>query len=57
MSNELMDIVDKLNGYKAGEGWMVISADKRTDGGWNLIVQPIAKEPVAEKQEATNENN
>lgn len=56
MSNELLDIADKLNGYTDGEGWMITTATKQVNGGWSLIIQPIAKKQ-AETQEATNDNN
>lgn len=56
MSNELKDIVNRLNGYSDG-GWVVISAEKLAGGGWRLELQPLINEPEAEKQEATNENN
>lgn len=55
MSNELLDIADKLNGYKDGQGWKIITATKRNDGSWELIIQPVATEPEA--QEATNDND
>lgn len=55
MSNELLDIADKLNGYKDGQGWKIITATKRNDGSWELIIQPVATKPEA--QEATNDNN
>lgn len=54
MSNELKDIVNRLNGY-SDDGWVVTSAEKLANGGWRLDIQPY--EPEAEKQEATNENN
>lgn len=53
MSNELKDIAERLNRY-ADEGWIIESADKRKDGGWNLIIQPMGKK---QPQEATNDNN
>lgn len=53
MSNELLDIADKLNGYD-GQGWKIETAEKRADGGWNLVIQPMAPEA---DQEATNDNN
>lgn len=56
MSNELLDIADKLNGYKDGQGWKIITATKRNDGSWNLTIQPVATAPEA-TQEATNDNN
>ena len=55
MSNELLDIADKLNGYKDGQGWKIITATKRNDGSWSLVIQPVATEP--ETQEATDDNN
>lgn len=56
MSNELKDIANRLSGYN-DDGWQIESAQKQVNGGWSLIIQPIEKEPEAEKQEATNENN
>ena len=53
MSNELKDIAERLDRY-ADEGWEITSAEKLANGGWNLIIQPIAKEQT---QEATNDNN
>ena len=59
MSNELLDIADKLNGYKDGQGWKIITATKRNDGSWNLTIQPVATEPEAQKptKEVTNDNH
>ena len=59
MSNELLDIADKLNGYKDGQGWKITTATKRNDGSWNLIIQPVATEPEVQEptKEATNDNN
>jgi hypothetical protein len=56
MSNELKDIANRLSGYN-DDGWQIKSAQKQANGGWSLTIQPIEKEPEAEKQEATNENN
>ncbi len=42
MSNELKDIAVRLSGY-ADDGWVIESASKRPDGGWDLIIQPVAK--------------
>ena len=53
MANELKDIAERLNGY-ANDGWVIESAEKRSDGGWNLIIQPMAKEQT---QGATNDND
>lgn len=55
MSNELLDIADKLNGYKKGQGWEILAATKRNDGSWSLVIQPVATK--TEAQEATNDNN
>ena len=51
MSNELKDIVDRLNGV-CDDGWQIIHAVRRTDGSWALVIQPIAKEA-----EAKDDNN
>ncbi len=51
MSNELKEIADRLNGI-CDDGWQIEEASKRADGGWNLIIQPIKKEP-----EVTDDNN
>ncbi|MBO5921092.1 MAG: hypothetical protein J6Q48_01725 [Bacteroidaceae bacterium] len=56
MSNELKDIVNRLNGY-SDDGWVVTSAEKLGNGGWRLDLQPLVKEPEAEMQEATDDNN
>lgn len=58
MSNELKDIAERLNRY-ADEGWIIESAGKRPDGGWDLIIQPMEKEAKKAKKtkEATNDNN
>jgi hypothetical protein len=50
MSNELLDIADKLNGYKDGEGWTIITATKRNDGGWDLTILPVATESKKSKE-------
>ena len=50
MGNELKDIVERLCGYD--DGWIVETAGKRADGGWDLIVQPLKKE---EKQEEAHD--
>lgn len=55
MSNELKDIANRLGGYN-DDGWQITSAQK-VGGGWRLDIQPLVKEPDAEAQEATNENN
>ena len=53
MSNELEDIAKRL--FNCGiDGWQIITAEKRQDGGWNLVILPVAKE---EPKEATNDNN
>ena len=57
MSNELLDIADKLNGYKDGQGWKIITATKRNDGSWNLTIQPVALTEPKETQEATDDND
>ena len=57
MSNELKDIVERLNRcYESDAGWIVESASKRSDGGWDLSIQPVATAPEA-PQEATNDND
>ena len=59
MSNELLDIADKLNGYKDGQGWKIISASQRNDGSWSLVIQPVATETKAQKptKEVSNDNH
>ena len=57
MSNELKDIAERLNKNYEDEGWIIETAEKRADGGWNLVIQPMVKAPKAENQEATNDNN
>lgn len=52
MDNELKDIVDRLHDYT--NGWQIISAARRNDGGWSLVIQPIEKKIDAEP-EATND--
>lgn len=55
MSNELKDIAERLNKNYEDEGWIIETAEKRKDGGWNLVIQPMVL-PKAD-QEATNDNN
>ena len=57
MSNELRDIAERLNKNYEDEGWKIETAEKRADGGWNLVIQPMEKAPKAVAQEATDENN
>ena len=52
MSNELKDIADKLYGY-GYDGWQIISAEKRQDGGWNLTILPMEKQD----KEGKHDNN
>ena len=54
MSNELRDIADRLNKNYEDAGWKIETAEKRADGGWNLVIQPMVPEA---DQEATNDNN
>ena len=55
MSNELEDIAKRL--FNCGiDGWQIITAEKRQDGGWSLVVLPVAKEEPKD-QEATNDHN
>lgn len=56
MGNELKDIVERLNRDYEGAGWVITSAAKQVDGGWNLTIQPITK-PGEISQEAANDNN
>ena len=56
MSNELRDIADRLNKNYEDTGWKIETAEKRADGGWNLVIQPMVK-PEVDSQEATNDNN
>lgn len=45
MGNELKDIANKLCPYDTlMEGWAIISALKRPDGTWSLVVKPIKTE-------------
>ena len=56
MSNELKDIVERLNRcYENDNGWIVESASKRPDGGWDLIIQSVAKDN--NNGEVKNDNN
>lgn len=48
MSNELKDIVDRLQKNYEDEGWIVESASRRPDGGWDLIIQSVAKDKTPE---------
>ena len=57
MSNELRDIAERLNKNYEDAGWKIETAEKRADGGWNLVIQPMGKEPEVDPQEATNDNN
>lgn len=51
---ELMDIADKLfDKYSSGKHWEIVKAEK-TENGWDLTVQPIAKE---KNGGAANESN
>ena len=55
MSNELEDIAKRL--FNCGiDGWQIITAEKRQDGGWNLVILPVEK-TAAVAQEATDDNN
>ena len=55
MSNELLDIADKLNGYD-GQGWKIIAATTTNNGSWELTIQPVTPTEL-KPQEATNDNN
>lgn len=56
MSNELKDIVQRLNGY-SDDGWEITQAAKHEDGSWTLTIQPLEEEKEAVPQEATDDNN
>ena len=55
MSNELKDIAQRLNPYN-DDGWQIETAEKRADGGWNLVIHPMVKATEV-PQEVTNDNN
>ena len=55
MSNELKDIAERLNKNYEDAGWKIETAEKRADGGWNLVIQPMVAPEV--DQEATDDNN
>jgi hypothetical protein len=54
MDNELRIICDLLNGYKKGQRFQIVSAERKDDGVWSLFIERIKEE---DKQEVTNENN
>lgn len=54
MGNELKDIANKLCPYDSlNDGWSIISAEKLTNGNWNLQIEPHRVEN--EKPEEANE--
>ena len=55
MSNELKDIVNRLNGY-SDEGWEVTSAQK-VGGGWRLDVRPLGTSAEVAEPEVEDEDN
>ena len=57
MTNELKDIAQRLSGYGEETDWVINSASKRPDGGWDLIVYPSNKDKPKDTKEATNDNN
>ena len=52
MDNELKEIAERLCKY-SGDGWEITHADKLANGGWELIIQPVAKD----NGEVKNDNN
>ncbi len=57
MTNELKDIAQRLSGYGEETDWVINTASKRPDGGWDLIVYPSNKDKPKDTKEATNDNN
>lgn len=51
MSNELKDIVEKLNPYSLEKGWGITQATKNTDGSWTITIFPV------EAQGASDDND
>lgn len=57
MSNELKDIATKLCPYDSiSDGWVIVSAEKRNDGMWNLVITPHIVEKK-EESEGANDND
>ena len=59
MSNELKDIANKLCPYDSlSDGWSIVSATKRNDGTWSLVIEAhVVEEKDEEKKDRRPKND